>query len=117
MVTTEVYDCLAGGMIAAAKSTGPVLEQLEPRRRVAVIMAILAIVLVGLLLVTCTMLGARWVRQIARQSPRPPRLDDLTPPSEKSPSPRAPLDGSSAPVDPNETVYLDPGKGETKVDP
>lgn len=46
-----------------------VLEQLEPPQRAAVFMALLGLVLTGLALVTCVMIGARWVRGIARHKP------------------------------------------------
>jgi hypothetical protein len=47
----------------------PVLERLDPPRRAAVIMALLALVLTGLLLVAFIMLGAKWVRRLARHRP------------------------------------------------
>jgi predicted PurR-regulated permease PerM len=53
-----------------AEQKDPVLEQLDPPRRAAVIMALLALVLTGLFLVMTVMLGAHWVRRLARHKPR-----------------------------------------------
>jgi hypothetical protein len=58
--------CLA----LAEQSTEPVIEQLDPPRRAAVLMALLGLVLTGLALVACVMIGAHWVRRLARHSPR-----------------------------------------------
>jgi hypothetical protein len=55
--------------VLLAEQKEPVLEQLDPPRRAAVVMALLALVLTGLLLVTCIMLGAHWVRRLARHKP------------------------------------------------
>jgi predicted PurR-regulated permease PerM len=56
-------------LLVAQQATEPVLERLDPPRRAAVVMALLAMVLLGLLLVTCIMIGARWVRRLARHHP------------------------------------------------
>ena len=58
-----------GYFLAAASPTDPVLEQLDPPRRAAVVMALLALVLIGLFLVTFVMVGAHWVRRLARHKP------------------------------------------------
>jgi hypothetical protein len=44
----------------------PLIERLDPPRRAVVVMALMAIMLTGLLLVACVMIGARWVRRMAR---------------------------------------------------
>ncbi|MEM8864658.1 MAG: hypothetical protein AAGF31_03835 [Planctomycetota bacterium] len=67
-------------LIAAANATElpadlPVelpVERLDPPTRTAVMMALLGLVLLGLLLVACIMVGGRWLRRLARQR-RPPR--------------------------------------------
>jgi hypothetical protein len=56
-------------LLLAKQSTEAVLERLDPPRRAAVLMALLGLVLVGLLLVACAMIGAHWVRRIARHRP------------------------------------------------
>jgi hypothetical protein len=59
------YLAHAGGQLFAAEP--PVIERLDPPRRAAVLMALLAFLLLGLVLVACVMIGARWVRHLARQ--------------------------------------------------
>src|SRR5205085_2031038 len=56
-------------LFAEVQSAAPVLERLDPPRRAAVVMALLALVLVGLLLVLIAMLGGHWVRRLARHRP------------------------------------------------
>jgi hypothetical protein len=55
--------------LLAEHSPDAVLEQLDPPRRAAVLMALLGLVLLGLLLVACVMIGAHWVRRMARHKP------------------------------------------------
>jgi hypothetical protein len=50
-----------------AESAEPLLERLDPPRRAAVLMAILGLVLLGLLIVTCVMIAGRWTRRVARE--------------------------------------------------
>ncbi|MCI0333995.1 MAG: hypothetical protein L0228_12325 [Planctomycetes bacterium] len=69
MVTNFGRSAVVETLLLAKQSADPVLEQLDPPRRAAVIMALLALVLTGLLLVTCVMLGAHWVRRLARHKP------------------------------------------------
>ena len=47
-------------------SAEPLIERLDPPRRAAVLMAILGLVILGLTLVACVMIGGRWVRRLAR---------------------------------------------------
>jgi hypothetical protein len=62
-----MLSCLS--ILAANAVNGPVLERLDPPRRAAVVMALLALVLTGLMLVMCAMLGGHWVRRLARHQP------------------------------------------------
>lgn len=55
--------------VLLGEATEPVLERLDPPRRAAVVMALLGLVLLGLLLVACVMIGAHWVRRLARHRP------------------------------------------------
>jgi hypothetical protein len=55
--------------LLAKQSTEPVLEQLDPPRRAAVLMALLALVLTGMALVACAMIGGHWVRRMAQHKP------------------------------------------------
>jgi hypothetical protein len=50
----------------ADAANAPVLERLDPPRRAVVVMALLGLVLTGLVLVVCVMLGGHWVRRLAR---------------------------------------------------
>jgi hypothetical protein len=68
MVMRVVFDPAVLGVLLAQQKD-PVLEQLDPPRRAAVIMALLALVLTGLFLVLAIMLGAHWVRRLARHKP------------------------------------------------
>jgi hypothetical protein len=55
--------------VLLAEQTDPVIERLDPPRRAAVLMALLALVLVGLFLVMFVMIGGHWVRRLARHKP------------------------------------------------
>jgi len=57
------------GISLAKHSADAVLEQLDPPRRAVVLMALLGLVLLGLVLVACAMIGAHWVRRMAREKP------------------------------------------------
>ncbi|MGB7950038.1 MAG: hypothetical protein WCH75_20320 [Candidatus Binatia bacterium] len=60
---------LATGILFAQKAAEPVLERIDPPRRAAVIMALLAITLIGLFLIIFVMVGGHWVRRLARHRP------------------------------------------------
>lgn len=57
--------------LAAEDAADMPLERLDPPRRAAVMMAILALVLTGIALVACVMIGGRWVRRMARDTHGP----------------------------------------------
>jgi hypothetical protein len=57
--------------LAAEDAADMPLERLDPPRRAAVMMAILALVLIGIALVACVMIGGRWVRRMARDTRGP----------------------------------------------
>jgi hypothetical protein len=60
-----------GAILLAIHQAGDVvIEQLDPPRRAAVIMALLGLTLVGLFLIAFVMVGGHWVRRLARQRPR-----------------------------------------------
>ncbi|MEX0642923.1 MAG: hypothetical protein WD468_09500 [Pirellulales bacterium] len=104
-------------LLLAAQPAEPVLERLDPPKRTFAIMAIIFIAIMGLLLVTCTMLGARWVRRVARQKPRPPRMENGAPPAADNRTLHGSPHGMLRKVDSSETIHLDRELGETKVDP
>jgi hypothetical protein len=74
MVIAAVQFWLAAWLLSAAESAEPLLRRLEPPSRAAALMAILGLVLLGLAMVICVMIGGRWVRRIARHDLGPTRL-------------------------------------------
>lgn len=66
MVTGNFPPELATTLFAAEQSAEPLIERLDPPHRAAVLMAILALVITGIALVACIMIGGRWVRRLAR---------------------------------------------------
>jgi hypothetical protein len=54
-------------LVARLADAEPLIERLDPPRRAAVVMALLAIVIVGLFLVAVAMLGGHWARRLARR--------------------------------------------------
>jgi hypothetical protein len=103
--------------VMAADATSPVLERLDPPRRAAVVMALLGLVLTGLMLVTCVMVGAHWVRRMARHKP----TDHAGVTESRAAAERDRLRKSLEPILPDaktsDTVQFDASTKETKVDP
>lgn len=66
MVIGEALLRLTARLVAVQDAAKLPFEQLDPPRRAAVVMAILALVLTGMALVACVMIGGRWVRHLAR---------------------------------------------------
>ncbi len=60
---------IATVLFGAEQAAGPVLERLDPPRRAAVVMALLALTLVGIFLIVFVMIGGHWVRRMARHRP------------------------------------------------
>ena len=58
-----------GPLLSATGAVEPVLERLDPPRRAAVVMALLALTLIGLFLIVFAMLGGNWARRLARHRP------------------------------------------------
>jgi hypothetical protein len=104
-------------VVLAIETTAPVLERLDPPRRAAVVMALLGLVLTGLVLITCVMLGAHWVRRLARHKPN----DHLPSGDTKGAAERDRLRSSLEAILPDaktsDTVQIDTSTKETKVDP
>lgn len=67
------YVIIAAGiplrLLAESKAVEPVLERLDPPRRAAVVMALLALTLIGIFSIVFVMVGGHWVRRIARHRP------------------------------------------------
>ncbi len=117
MVTSSItLALLLAGNLLAAEATRPVLERLDPPRRAAVVMALLALVLTGLLMVACAMLGAHWVRHMARH--RPARVRSrVAVDSIGNQRVREALHEILPMLKSDDTVHIDPSTKETKVDP
>jgi hypothetical protein len=98
-----------------AQQKDPVLERLDPPRRAAVIMALLALVLTGLFLVLTVMLGAHWVRRLARHRPGAHKTSPVELRGENERL-RDALKSVLPEVKTNDTVQLGSAPGETKVD-
>ena len=67
MATLIPLPCLKWGILAEQKLAEPLLERLDPPRRAAVVMALLAITIVGVFLVAFVILGGNWARRLARR--------------------------------------------------
>ncbi len=102
-------------LLHAKQPADPVLEQLDPPRRAAVIMALLALVLTGLLLVTCVMLGAHWVRRLARHKPGALGTNGADAPAQNQRS-RASLQSVLPEAKTDDTVQLGRSPKDTEVD-
>jgi hypothetical protein len=117
MVTTPATFVLSlAGYVLAAEDTRPVLEQLDKPQRAAVIMALLALVLTGLVMVACTMLGANWVRRMARHRPGNSRTGVAISRSSNE-RVREALQEFLPVFQSADTIQIDPSTKETKVDP
>jgi hypothetical protein len=118
-VMTSISSAIVAGFASAlvgAETTAPVLERLDPPRRAAVVMALLGLVLTGLVLITCVMLGAHWVRRLARHQPRDLATSDVR--SEvASARLRKSLEAMLPDMKTGDTVQIDASSKETKVDP
>ena|SRR5438874_1580712 len=69
VIGARILDFGARLLLAIQQSAEPVLQQLDPPRRAAVIMALLALTLIGLFLILFIMVGGHWVRRMARHRP------------------------------------------------
>lgn len=116
MVTSSGITWLLASLTLAQQPVEPVLERLDPPRRAAVVMALLALVLTGLLLVTIAMLGANWVRRMARHKPGDLRSGQ----SARDAANHRRLRDSIQEILPNartsDTIQLDDSGKETRID-
>jgi hypothetical protein len=115
MVTNLPAAVATVSFLLAAQQKEPVLERLDPPRRVAVVMALLALVLTGLVLVTCAMIGARWVRRMARHKPGRRRAPVAAMAAENQRL-REALDSVLPEAKTDDTMHLGRSPGETKLD-
>ena len=102
---------VAAAMLAEAAAQ-PLIERLDPPRRAAVVMALLGIVLTGVTLVACVMIGGRWVRRLARRGVRRTTVG-MTPGRERW---RDVLRAVLPDAKSDETISSDKPSDETRVD-
>jgi hypothetical protein len=113
MVTHVLLPRFPIGLLAAEQAAEPLLERLDPERRVAVVMALLGIAVVGIFLVTMVLLGGSWVRRLARHN-RGPTTDTTNVANKRLRSalePLLPADGKT-----DETTVVKRGTDETVSD-
>jgi hypothetical protein len=115
MVTISGTVAVVSRVLLAEQPADPLMEQLDPPRRAAVVMALLALVMTGLLLVTCVMLGARWVRRLARHQASGRVTDDVDA-AARNRRLRESLESVLPEVKTDETVELGKSARETKLD-
>lgn len=68
MVVADALSRLSLELLAVGEPAQPLIKLLDPPRRAVVLMTILGLVLLGLTLVACVMIGGRWVRRIAKHN-------------------------------------------------
>jgi CHASE1-domain containing sensor protein len=74
MVTASFITGQSWALLAADPSQ-PLLQRLDPERRAGVLLALAGLVLLALILMVLTYLGARYVKRIARHRPMPRQRD------------------------------------------
>ena len=117
MITSEaVVRAALADYWLVAESTAPVLERLDPPRRAAVVMALLALVLTGLALVTCVMIGAHWVRRLARHKPGDRQSHHEMNVAAANRRLRGALQSFLPELKTADTIHLDASTKETKAD-
>jgi O-antigen ligase len=112
VIDFQAVNSLAPLALVTTEEAEPLLEQLDPPRRAIVLMALLALVLVGLFLVAFVMIGARWVRRLAGRGLR--RTDASKP--ARDDSWRSALRDALPNGKTDATVSLDKPSDETRVD-
>lgn len=102
-------------LIVAAQASEPVLERLDPPRRAAVVMALLALTLIGLFFIVLIMVGGHWVRRMARH--RPGKTENTaTYKLAEELRLRKSLESVLPEAKTDDTVHLGKSPGDTKVD-
>ena len=105
------YQAITAVLIAAQQTGDAVIERLDPPRRAAVLMALLGLTLVGLFLITFIMVGAHWVRRLARHRPGERRIGGNGAPPPAVPGPPQPVPDLRS----DDTVLLDTASRETRT--
>jgi hypothetical protein len=118
MVNREPFIVIAPSFVpwatlADQKLTEPVFERLDPPRRAAVVMALLAITILGLFLVAVAMLGGNWARRLARRRHGP--SDQIK--NVENERLRSALEPILPPTESGETIVTRKRSDDTVVDP
>lgn len=117
MVIGPAIERLIFDLLGAANPAIPLIERLDPYRKVAVIMALLALIVIGVFLVAATMLGGNWARRLARQRPGACSKVLSKDHGVYVHHSRAKLEGVPPEIDTKNTVNIDRTTDETKVQP
>jgi hypothetical protein len=72
-VTSFALAAVGRSLLAVDQKAEPLLMRLQPETRAKVLMALLALVLVGIALIALVWIGARYLRRIAHTPPRSTR--------------------------------------------
>jgi hypothetical protein len=102
-------------LFAAAQGAEPVLERLDPPRRAAVVMALLALTLIGLFFIVSIMVGGHWVRRLARHRPgkQGKSADEA---AARNLQLRKSLESVLPEAKTDDTIHMGTSPGDTKVD-
>ena len=114
MVAQGLFQHVAVLMMADGP-TKSVLERMPAWQRAAVMMTMLGLVLLGLTLVVCVMIGGRWVRRQARQQPRSQDVQDSASRLANRRL-RNSLESVFPETNTSATVHIDGSTDETKID-
>lgn len=108
MVICLLLSDVPAALVAQPNVSG--FERLDPVTRTVALMALLGLILLGITLIACVMIGGRWVRNLARHAP-PSRL-----PSNRSS--RFPASKAAQVVDSasSDTLAAAPQTDETRTD-
>jgi hypothetical protein len=103
------------GLLLAQKDVDPVLQRIDPPRRAAIIMALLAITLIGMFLIIFILVGGHWVRRLARHRPGQRRRGDRDS-SAQNAQLRASLESILPEAKTDDTIQFGKSSPETKVE-
>jgi hypothetical protein len=113
VIGLHIFEACGAILFAVQQAGDAVIERLDPPRRAAVVMALLALTLVGLFLITFVMVGGHWVRRLARHRPGHRRYRKNL---ETEGGLREAFQGILPEVNLSDTVLLDTSSKDTKVE-
>lgn len=111
MVIAATALSIAATLLQVEQATEPLIQRLDPPRRAVVVMALLGLVLTGVVLVACVMIGGRWVRRLAGRGVRP------TPTGKGAAEPwRSVLREALPDAKTSDTIHIDKTTDDTRAD-